>query len=140
MTVRVVGTEITGELECGLGADVVFKTERLGFQQLPASAVEVVKGGEDEETERLVINAARVRGIQPLLPECAEPATVFIEVYSARRTLHGSLDATVSTCEAHASAAVDAVHAQKLTAYRSHATLVSKRTCGHVYDHTLNTS
>lgn len=55
----------------------------------------------------------------PDLPGCGQPATVRIEAYSARDgRMHGSLDGTVYTCDAHAGPAADAITAAGFTPYR----------------------
>lgn len=56
----------------------------------------------------------------PDLPVCGGPATVRIEIYTARDGIaHGSLDGTVSTCEQHADTVRDAIAgARGLTPYR----------------------
>lgn len=61
MTVRITGTSITGTLRCGVDADVIVETTRLGIQRVAASDVEVIPGGEDEQLDREIIADARAR-------------------------------------------------------------------------------
>lgn len=74
MAVRVVGTHLTGALECGWNGDVIIALDevsrkRLGgtpFAQVPAAKVEYVDGSEDPEmetAEKATIQAARERGL-----------------------------------------------------------------------------
>jgi hypothetical protein len=65
-----------------------------------------------------------------LLPECGEPATTRIEIYSA-----GSLDASAYTCTPHTSQALTAINAAGLDAHPIALSPTVSRPCGylHVY-------
>ncbi|MEU6207872.1 hypothetical protein ABZ814_30320, partial [Micromonospora musae] len=69
------------------------------------------------------------------LPECDQPATVRLEVYSpADGRLHGSLDAVVYACDQHAIETVSAIQTAGLTAHRYSAPGVDiNRACGYVH-------
>ncbi|MFG1844928.1 hypothetical protein [Micromonospora carbonacea] len=68
------------------------------------------------------------------LPECGQPATVRIEVYSPTDVnLHGSLDASVYACEQHAMETVVAVWSVNLTAHRVNQSPARPRACGYSY-------
>lgn len=72
MAVRVIGTNLTGALECGWNSDIIIaldaasrKRLRTAFVQVPAAEVEYVNGSEAPEVaaaERDTIQAARERG------------------------------------------------------------------------------
>ncbi|WFE31911.1 hypothetical protein [Micromonospora sp. WMMD975] len=64
----------------------------------------------------------------PTLPDCGEPATVRIELYTT-----DSLDGCVYTCEAHAAPAVAAFGGAGLAAYPTCLEPGVSRPCGHVY-------
>lgn len=64
----------------------------------------------------------------PTLPDCAEPATTRIELYTA-----DSLDACAYTCAAHAPQVTAAIGGAGLEAYPSGLGFGVSRPCGHVY-------
>ncbi|MBM0234638.1 hypothetical protein JNW91_24115 [Micromonospora sp. STR1_7] len=69
-----------------------------------------------------------------VLPECSNPATVRLEVYSpADEPLNGSLDASAYACDAHTIDAVTAIQEAGFTARRVPMAPDTTRTCGHVY-------
>lgn len=70
------------------------------------------------------------------LPECGNPATVHIEAYSSRETLHGSLDASVYVCADHSAAALKAISAAGLTPHTRYNPPSAPRPCGYVFDYT----
>lgn len=57
-------------------------------------------------------------GNLPTLPGCGRPATVRIEIYSARNgMLHGSLDGAAYGCDEHLAEVVDAIRAAGFTPF-----------------------
>lgn len=69
-----------------------------------------------------------MRTLPIALPQCGEPATTRIEVYSA-----GSLDANAYTCDLHTAGAVAAVETADLTAYPVSMAPTVNRPCGYVH-------
>ncbi|MBB5828158.1 hypothetical protein [Micromonospora carbonacea] len=68
------------------------------------------------------------------LPECGQPATARIEVFTPTDfDLHSSLDASVYACEQHAVETVVAVWSANMTAHRVGMTPGINRWCGESY-------
>ena len=69
-----------------------------------------------------------MRTLPIALPQCGEPATTRIEVYSA-----GSLDASAYTCPLHTESAVSAVERASLSAHPVPMAPTVNRPCGYVH-------